>query len=172
MSCENLKPLMTAWIDGSCDSQLEVQLREHTQQCPSCAAFYREQQRLTRLLQSPELELEPPAWVWTRISAQLQTTPQPGSTGFWNELIALFHIPSLRYAALAVICFVVVSAGLLRVGVTDRSDDLMLAQLRTYQTETHGNPFEAIPAATSAANPFFTFESIGENPFGGNRSLG
>ncbi len=170
MSCENLKPLMTAWIDGSCDSQLELQLREHTQHCSSCAAFYQEQQRLTRLLQSPDLELEPPAWVWTQISSQLQTTPEPSSTGFWNDLFALFRIPSLRYAAVAVLCFIVVSAGLLRVGNSDRSDDLMLAELQTYQIETHGNPFEPVAAASNAENPFFTFHSVGENPFGGNRS--
>ncbi len=171
MSCENLKPLMTAWIDGSCDSQLEVQLREHTQHCSACAAFYQEQQRLTRLFQSPDLELEPPAWIWTRISSQLQTTPQSSSTGFWNDLVALFRIPSLRYAALAVVCFVVLSAGLLRVGESDPSGDVMLAQLQTYQIETHGNPFESVPAASDADNPFFTFDSVGDNPFGGNRSL-
>ncbi len=162
---------MTAWIDGSCDSQLEMQLREHTQQCLSCAAFYQEQLRLTRLLQNPDLELEPPAWVWARISSQLENAPQHGSAGFWTDLVALFRVPSLRYAALAVISFIVISAGLLRVGESDRSEQLMLAQLQAYQIETHGNPFEVAPIDSKVENPFFTFDPVRYNPFGGNRSL-
>lgn len=167
MSCENLKPLMTAWIDGRCDAQLEAQLKEHLQQCASCAAFYQEQQHLTRLLQSPDLEVEPPAWVWTRISAQLESAPQLGSSGFWNDLVAVFRVPSLRYAAVAILCFLMISAGLLRVGRPDMSDDLMLAQLEAYKIETAGNPFELAPLVDKTENPFFSFDSLGNNPFGG-----
>jgi len=170
MSCENLKPLMTAWIDGSCDSQLETQLREHTQACASCAAFYQEQLRLTRLLQSPDLEIDPPAWVWTRISSQLENTPHHSSAGFWSDLVALFRMPSLRYAALAVFSFILISAGLLRVGESNRSEELMLTRLQSYEIKTHGNPFEASPLGGKVENPFFAFDSDRDNPFGGNRS--
>jgi anti-sigma factor RsiW len=67
---------MEAHLDGELDASQQALVREHFDQCPSCAAAFARLQRLREDLRSPSLYFRAPESLGRRVSSALRDVPR------------------------------------------------------------------------------------------------
>ena len=162
MECEGVKTQVSALLDASLDVEQVKAMEQHLESCPSCAKFYEDQLELTEWLQEAgDFQLDPPPEIWQRIDTQISA--KPSKFGF-----LLFPRFDFRYAVGGWVILALVSLTLLTLSTSPQEDELLLAELESYELEVEGNPFLSQMRLTY---PFFEVNGQDGNPFEKWRSL-
>ncbi len=134
MKCDQVKAVIGLYLDSELDGRSAQEVRAHLEQCPDCAALYRDEQAFDEALRARLKPSAPTAPLWKREEAlvaeafarRAQGEARTGQrirvlaprTSFWREF--LWPAPSY-YAGLAVVW-------------------LLLLLFRPAQPETAGHP--------------------------------
>ncbi len=168
MNCEGWRIEISACLDGSSDPKTVARLREHLDTCPSCRSFYQEQSQLNALLGSPELELDPPQYLWYRIESRMGRRQEvPGRlVAFLAGLRPIWSVPRLRYAVLTSLILLVGSLSVLEIQNNRAADQALLARIDAYELKVQGNPFLSdLEEPAPSDNPFISLGASTSNPF-------
>lgn len=71
MTCEEIRGLLSPYADAELDLVRELEIEQHLQECPHCAAAVEQTRSLRRMLGDPALYHPPPADLSGRIRASL-----------------------------------------------------------------------------------------------------
>ena len=163
MECEGIKVQVSALLDASLDVEQVKAMEQHLESCPSCARFYQEELEVAEwLTEAGDFQLDPPPEIWHRIDSQISAQPSK------------FQFPSLwprfefRYAVAGLVILGLVSLGLLTLSTVPQGNELLLAELESYELKVEGNPFLSQMRLT---DPFFEVNSPDGNPFDKWRSI-
>jgi len=93
MNCQQAKPLIDAYADGELGASAVLELEQHLQSCPECAAALRNVQNLKKALKQDALYFSAPEELRRRVQAQLPSSTKAankrsGSAWHWNWLTA------------------------------------------------------------------------------------
>jgi anti-sigma factor RsiW len=145
---------LNPYLDADISDKRYEEIREHLAICPECRGELAALQSLDRIFRSPELEIEVPAWQWSRIQAGLQA-PRP--SGSWLDRIGALSQPR-KFAwgiAFSLLIFgsVTVSVWQYRRAVAreDLTQVTRYAQTEQVRLRAAGNPFRV---AAVSGNPF------------------
>jgi hypothetical protein len=166
MNCQKMRIDIAALLDEYPGGMAASRVRQHLQGCPACSRFYEEQRDLDKVLKSaPQLEL--PARVWEGIESRLMSRPVPAPPSNWFADLLVW--PNFRYAFASAVLLALVSLAVFKATLSPRPDDeQILAEIRAFQVEVQGNPFDL---ETGQENPFYSFgPTPGKNPFKSVRS--
>jgi anti-sigma factor RsiW len=163
MNCDGVKVQVSALLDASLDVEQVKAMEQHLESCPSCARFYQEELELADwLTEAGDFQLDPPPEIWQRINSQISAQP------------CTFQLPSLwprfefRYAVAGLVILALVSLTLLTLSTAPQGNELLLAELESYELEVEGNPFLSQMRLT---DPFFEANGPEGNPFDKWRSI-
>jgi predicted anti-sigma-YlaC factor YlaD len=135
MECEGVKVQVSTLLDASLDVEQVKAMEQHLESCPSCARFYQEELEVAHwLTDAGDFQLDPPPEIWQRIDSQISA--KPSRFGF-----LLFPRFDFRYAAAGLVIFALVSLTLLTLSTSPQENELLLAELESYELEVEGNPF-------------------------------
>ena len=98
MSCREFQEIMYAFIEGNLSEARKRQIESHLKTCASCRHDLAEKKALLSM-ETQLGEIEPPAYLVSRIMARVRNVPQPRST--WYKLFRL-SIP-IRIPAVAMV---------------------------------------------------------------------
>lgn len=168
MNCEGWRIEIAAFLDGSSDPSTISGIRRHLDTCSSCLEFYREQSELNAVLGSPDLQVEPPEYLWYRIESRM-AKPVKVSTfqTVLDRLFGFWQVPRLRYALVSsLLLLMVCSWSLVQIKHRRNADQVLLARIDAYQMNVgQGNPFLPDIKKAPADNPFLSFGNATSNPF-------
>lgn len=151
---------LSAWLDRQLEDDVTRGIEQHLECCQSCRAALEEMSTLNRLFREMRV-LEPPSYLWTRISAGLdEAEPAPkrwlsklgfpiGRPGWLRaEVWALAATLAIGGTA-AVLHWSAVRAERLQLAAIDRAYHALLPQ----NAESY-NPFATSPWNDTETNPF------------------
>ena len=170
---------ISAWLDGQLDAVKAAELEAHLQQCESCRRSEAELASTTQMYRDLE-PLEMPAFLWSRIEAELEQPSERRRPAWaWWQGAWLFGRRELMGAAALVVIVAALSVGLLEHRATIRSEAVAFAQLESVHNSLAArnsdfyNPFHASGPANSDLNPFTRLtrrgHDVDSNPFGSLR---
>jgi anti-sigma factor RsiW len=158
MRCDQVRDLMSEFLDGELPAGLAQSVEEHLAQCASCAAELSAWQRANRLVAEHMPSLEPPAALWVGISNRIIVERPPTLleklARQWKLAFAA-GVAVVAILTLLLVYFPSPAAG----GI---SKEMLQAQMEQYLKD-RGNPHQAI-------NPFLESDTVAspeitENPF-------
>jgi predicted anti-sigma-YlaC factor YlaD len=163
MECEGIKVQVSTLLDTSLDVEQVKEMEQHLESCPSCARFYQEELEVAHwLTEAGDFQLNPPPEIWHRIDSQISANPS------WSDFL-VFPSFDFRYALAGVVALALVSLTLLTLSTSSQDNELLLAELESYELEVEGNPFLSQMRLT---DPFFEMTGQAEeNPFDKWRSI-
>ncbi len=163
MECEGVKTQVSALLDASLDVEQVKVMEQHLESCTSCARFYQEELEVAHwLTEAGDFQLDPPPGIWQRIDSQISA--KPSRFGF-----LLFPRFDFRYAAAGLVILSLVSLTLLTLPTSPQENELLLAELESFELEVEGNPFLS---QMRRVDPFFELtDPAKENPFDKWRSI-
>jgi predicted anti-sigma-YlaC factor YlaD len=168
---------IAAWVDRQLEAEEAAQVELHLQQCESCRQFRAELELTTRMFRDLEV-LEPPAYLWTRIAAELEQPARRERFAWlrWPEGWLLHKRESL---ALAAALFLIIGGSIFFVlerQASMHSRLATIAQIDSYHAALLAekpdvyNPFRRSNWADSDSNPFARHQlKEDSNPFGSLR---
>ncbi len=168
---------IAAWIDRQLEASEAAQIEAHLQQCESCRRLQEELESTTKMFRNLEV-LEPPAYLWTRIAAELEQTETPKRPILraWREGW-LFR--RLEFAALAAVLLLIIGSTVFFVlerQASTRFKSADVAQIDRYyaaflaKSPDADNPFRKSHWADPESNPFARHALKDDsNPFGSLR---
>jgi anti-sigma factor RsiW len=118
VKCEEISGLLSPYADGELDLVRGVEIEQHLQECPACAAVLERTRSLSTMLGDPALYHEPPAYLQERVRASLR-----------EEWVGRASLPWRRFGAVAAAAALAAFAlwGALR-GLSAPSADELLAR--------------------------------------------
>ena len=163
MNCTERQLDISAYLDGSLDSDKHSAIEQHLAECPGCASFYSEFVELNEVFRAALPELELPASIWHNLEAQLAPTPSVVTDSKNWDFRSLFRMPQLGYAGALFVLVLMVGFFLLDNPGTGSDEQRYLAELESFGIEVEGNPFLS---EIRAENPFLKLGPFdAENPF-------
>jgi anti-sigma factor RsiW len=106
VACRGNRDLLHAYFDGELDAVRSAEFERHLQECPSCAADLRDQQKIRESLRGSKFFDRAPASLRGRIAASL---PQPSSAA--PAAIPIRRRPAVEWLAVAAAILIVVLLG-------------------------------------------------------------
>jgi len=131
-------------------------LRAHVDGCTECRGEVEELRQLSDLFRAPELEIEVPAYQWTRIAARLESERRTPLARLASWLWPVVSQNRLAYsvAMLAVFAVVISAGGLYYRAYSEHQQILSALRASGSETRRVENPFEAYLRTESGQNPF------------------
>ena len=164
MECDGVKVQVSALLDASLDVEQVKAMEQHLESCSSCARFYQEELEVAHwLTEAGDFQLDPPPEIWQRINSQISAKPGKFRLPFlWPRF-------DFRYAAAGLAILALVSVALITLSTSPQENELLLAELESYELEVEGNPFLSRMSLTAPSlelpgqaedNPFDRWRSI------------
>ncbi len=162
---------IAAWIDRQLEGEEAAEVELHLQQCESCRQFGAELDSTSRLFRDLET-LEPPAYLWTRIAAELKPAAGQGPLAWlrrgWllrtREFIAVAATLLLLVGGVAIFILErqAMHSRLATIAQIDGYHAAMIAKNPDFY-----NPFRRSNWADRDSNPFARHQLVEDsNPFG------
>jgi anti-sigma factor RsiW len=76
MTCEDVKTLLSAYVDGELDLVRSIEIEKHLETCQACARIAQNQKTLGAALRADSLYYRPPRQLQDRIQAALRSQPR------------------------------------------------------------------------------------------------
>jgi len=169
MHCDQVRALMSEFLDGELPTAVQQSVNDHIRQCPACATEWQAWQRTHRLVTVNLPVLEPSASLWMDISHRI-VHPRPPSL---VERLRLQWAYALAAGAAAVVVLALLAVFVWFSPPAGIPDDMIRAQMEQYlrdrgQASRPNNPFSENETAVSEAseNPFSRYIRLEyRNPF-------
>ncbi len=168
---------IAAWIDRQLEAMEAAEVESHLRQCESCRRLEEELESTGRMFRDLEV-LEPPAHLWTSITAQLQQTATP-KTFFRQAWREGWLFRRLEFVALAAMLLLIIGSTVFLVlerQASTRFRSTSIAQIDSYyaaflaKSPEADNPFRRSGRTDSESNPFARHQFKDDsNPFGSLR---
>jgi anti-sigma factor RsiW len=151
---------LSAWLDRQLEDDAARRIEQHLECCPSCRAAQEEMSALNRLFREMRV-LEPPSYLWSKISAGLDEA-EPVPKRWFSKLGFPIGRPGWLRAEVWALAATLVVGGSLAVlhWSAARTERLQLAAIdRAYhallpQNAESYNPFATSPWNDTETNPF------------------
>jgi predicted anti-sigma-YlaC factor YlaD len=165
---------ISAWLDGQLGPEETAQVELHLRQCESCFLLQKEMASTTELFRGLEA-LETPAYLWTRITAELPR-PVTHDRFSWLRWQGIEWVRRRQILAVAAVLVAITGSAilaLLHYQARERFELTVIAQiddahvaLAAKDAEVY-NPFHPSIAADPDSNPFTRHRlDADSNPFG------
>jgi anti-sigma factor RsiW len=87
VTCDEIRGLLSPYLDGELDLVRSVELDRHLEECPTCAAALEQMQSLSRTLRASGLYHPMPAPLRRRILSSLPQAGRPLRWRFWRPVL-------------------------------------------------------------------------------------
>jgi anti-sigma factor RsiW len=158
---------LTPYLDGDVADPRHAEISRHLESCRACAEEAKIWQKLEDAFRDPAIEIEVPAFQWTRIRARLEQAPALGWRGQLSRMLGKRRL--LWSASAGLLLVTIAVAGLQYRAALERGQLTALAgysQAEYKRIQAAENPFR-IAAASDAVNPFAQVQDYANegNPF-------
>jgi anti-sigma factor RsiW len=144
MNCEDMRMYLSAYLDDELDVAESLRLEKHVKECPGCREVQEAQLALRSALRDPEMYFRPDADFAKRMTSalmlQVKQEAQQETAGSERPCFDWFRLSSLRWASVAAVLLVIVTAGTLLILGKLRSSheqliasDVLTAHIRSLQ---------------------------------------
>jgi anti-sigma factor RsiW len=158
LTCEELEPLLHAFMDGELDLVRSLEVERHLQGCPACVRAVQEHQALQTALRDPALYHRAPAGLEDRVRACLRAGLAPHAVAEPRPVhVAPLWRPLALAASVALVAVLV--WGVLRGGSRPSADQLLAQQVasshvRSLMQKSH--LFDVESSDQHTVKPWFT----------------
>jgi anti-sigma factor RsiW len=127
MTCNDVRNLVHASLDGELDLVRQVEIEDHLRQCQACEAVYESQRALKAALKADGVYFAAPARLERRVRASIRAAAAP--TSWWSRGVSL----SWLGAAAAIVLAAVITApiALRRSQADQAAEEVVSAHIRS-----------------------------------------